>query len=124
VLATAITRLDDTLKWRREYGLYDSITPELVEPEVCSSSGFFDKKLIVLLVLKSLTGKEQLAGYDVHRRPALYMLPSRQNTDEPVRQLQFAVWMLERGVDVMGPGVEYALHPELSLDAESAIQKP
>ncbi|KAG9118416.1 hypothetical protein FRC07_007081 [Ceratobasidium sp. 392] len=87
VLATTITRLDDTLKWRREYGLYDLITPEHVEPE-------------------SLTGKEQLAGYDAQRRPALYMLPSRQNTDESVRQLQFAVWMLERAIDVMGPGVE------------------
>ncbi|QRV75113.1 phosphatidylinositol transfer protein [Ceratobasidium sp. AG-Ba] len=87
VLATTITRLDDTLKWRREYGLYDLLTPEHVEPE-------------------SLTGKEQLAGYDVQRRPALYMLPSRQNTDESVRQLQFAVWMLERSIDVMGPGVE------------------
>lgn len=35
------------------------------------------------------------------------MLPSRQNTDESTRQLQFAVWMLERAIDVMGPGVEY-----------------
>ncbi|KAG8751243.1 hypothetical protein FRC12_012528 [Ceratobasidium sp. 428] len=87
VLATTITRLDDTLRWRREYGLYDLITPEHVEPE-------------------SLTGKEQLAGYDAERRPALYMLPSRQNTDESTRQLQFAVWMLERAIDVMGPGVE------------------
>ncbi|KAG9103102.1 hypothetical protein FRC06_000204 [Ceratobasidium sp. 370] len=87
VLATTITRLDDTLKWRRDYGLYDLITPEHVEPE-------------------SLTGKEQLAGYDSERRPALYMLPSRQNTDESVRQLQFAVWMLEKSIDVMGPGVE------------------
>ncbi|KAF8604267.1 CRAL/TRIO domain-containing protein [Ceratobasidium sp. AG-I] len=87
VLATTITRLDDTLRWRREYGIYDLITAEYVEPE-------------------SLTGKEQLAGYDLERRPALYMLPSRQNTDESARQLQFAVWMLERAVDVMGPGVE------------------
>ncbi|CAE6417774.1 unnamed protein product [Rhizoctonia solani] len=87
VLATTITRLDDTLKWRREYGLYDVMTPEHVEPE-------------------SLTGKEQLAGYDAERRPALYMMPSKQNTEESPRQLQFAVWMLERAVDVMGPGVE------------------
>ncbi|CCO28610.1 CRAL-TRIO domain-containing protein C23B6,04c [Rhizoctonia solani AG-1 IB] len=87
VLATTITRLDDTLKWRREYGLYDLVTPEHVEPE-------------------ALTGKEILAGYDVERRPALYMMPSRQNTEESPRQLQFAVWMLERAVDLMGPGVE------------------
>lgn len=35
------------------------------------------------------------------------MIPSRQNTDEATRQVQFAVWMLERAVDQMGPGVEY-----------------
>ncbi|ELU40751.1 CRAL/TRIO domain-containing protein [Rhizoctonia solani AG-1 IA] len=87
VLATTITRLDDTLKWRREYGLYELITPNHVEPE-------------------AVTGKEILAGYDLERRPALYMMPSKQNTEESPRQLQFAVWMLERAVDLMGPGVE------------------
>ena len=30
----AIERLEGTLKWRREYGIYDKITPEHVEPEV------------------------------------------------------------------------------------------
>lgn len=30
---TAIQRLDDTLKWRREFGVHD-ITAEHVEPEV------------------------------------------------------------------------------------------
>jgi hypothetical protein len=30
----AIHRLEETLKWRREFGLYDLITPEHVEPEV------------------------------------------------------------------------------------------
>ncbi|KAF9516938.1 hypothetical protein BS47DRAFT_584425 [Hydnum rufescens UP504] len=34
------------------------------------------------------------------------MLPSRQNTDDPVRQLQYTVWTLERCIDLMGPGVE------------------
>lgn len=37
VLHTAIERLEDTLKWRREYGFYDGTLSEgLVEPEVCS----------------------------------------------------------------------------------------
>jgi hypothetical protein len=35
------------------------------------------------------------------------MIPSRQNTEEPTRQVQFTVWMLERTIDMMGPGVEY-----------------
>ncbi|KAM6490526.1 CRAL/TRIO domain containing protein [Amanita muscaria] len=84
---TAIKRLELTLKWRREYGLYDLVTAKHVEPE-------------------AVTGKEIVYGYDIEGRPALYMFPSRQNTDEPTRQIQFAVWMLERCVDLMRPGVE------------------
>jgi len=34
------------------------------------------------------------------------MIPSRQNTDTPETQLKFSVWMFERCIDVMGPGVE------------------
>ena len=34
-LATAKRRLEETLKWRREYGFYDgTLSPESVEPEV------------------------------------------------------------------------------------------
>ncbi|KAF8510786.1 CRAL-TRIO domain-containing protein [Gautieria morchelliformis] len=85
-LHTAIQRLEETLKWRREFGVYDNITAELVEPE-------------------AVTGKEIIFGYDVIGRPALYLLPSRQNTNEQTRQIQFTVWMLERCVDLMEPGV-------------------
>ncbi|KAF8910658.1 CRAL-TRIO domain-containing protein [Gymnopilus junonius] len=84
---TAIERLEDTLKWRRDYGVYDFVTAKHVEPE-------------------AVTGKEVIYGYDVTGRPAIYMLPSRQNTDEATRQVQFAVWMLERALDLAEPGVE------------------
>ncbi|KAF8968123.1 CRAL-TRIO domain-containing protein [Flammula alnicola] len=84
---TAIQRLEATLKWRREFGLYDVVSASHVEPE-------------------AVTGKEILFGYDVTGKPAFYMIPSRQNTNEATRQIQFAVWMLERGVDLMEPGVE------------------
>jgi hypothetical protein len=47
-----------------------------------------------------------LYGYDTAGRPALYLLPSRQNTTEERRQIQFTVWMLERTLDLTGPGVE------------------
>jgi len=67
--------------------VYDTLSAELVEPE-------------------AVTGKEILFGYDTQRRPGFYMIPSRQNTDEPTRQVQFTVWALERAVDMMGPGVE------------------
>ncbi|EIN09807.1 CRAL/TRIO domain-containing protein [Punctularia strigosozonata HHB-11173 SS5] len=87
VVDTAITRLESTLKWRREFGLYTTVTAAHVEPE-------------------AFTGKEIIFGYDVDRRPALYLVPSRQNTEEGPRQIEFVVWMLERTIDLMGPGVE------------------
>ncbi|KAF8825192.1 CRAL/TRIO domain-containing protein [Lentinula edodes] len=83
----AIKRLESTLKWRREFGLYTHITPEYIAPE-------------------AVTGKEILFGYDVYGRPAFYMIPSRQNTTEATRQIEFAVWMLERCIDLMDEGVE------------------
>ena len=32
----AITRLETTLKWRRDFGLYDLVNAAHVEPEVCA----------------------------------------------------------------------------------------
>ncbi|KAI6025876.1 CRAL TRIO domain-containing protein [Pisolithus orientalis] len=86
-VATAIKRIEETLKWRRDFGIYDTLTAELVEPE-------------------AVTGKEFLFGYDTRGRPGLYMCPSKQNTEEGPRQIQFVVWVLERAIDLMGPGVE------------------
>jgi hypothetical protein len=57
-------------------------------------------------LLESLTGKCVIFGYDVDERPALYLLPSRQNTEESDRQVEFTVFMLERCMDLMVPGVE------------------
>ncbi|CAA7266872.1 unnamed protein product [Cyclocybe aegerita] len=83
----AIHRLEATLSWRRQFGLYDLVSASHVEPE-------------------AVTGKEILYGYDVKGKPAFYMIPSRQNTNEATRQVQYAVWMLERCIDLMEPGVE------------------
>ena len=33
-VVTAINRIENTLSWRREYGLYDILDAKLVEPEV------------------------------------------------------------------------------------------
>jgi CRAL/TRIO domain len=101
--------LEGTLKWRREFGVYD-MTAEHVEPEVRFSQtlqlalplGLTSK----MLCEKALTGKMVTFGYDTRRRPALYMIPSRQNTEESPRQIEFAIWMLERALDLTGPGVE------------------
>jgi len=43
---------------------------------------------------------------DRDRRPGLYMFPSRQNTDESIRQVHYATFMLERAIDMAGVGVE------------------
>ncbi|KAI9461656.1 CRAL/TRIO domain-containing protein [Lactarius psammicola] len=82
----AIERLEGTLKWRREFGIYN-LSADLVEPE-------------------AVTGKEVVFGYDTLRRPALYMIPSRQNTEESPRQIQYTFWVLERALELTGPGVE------------------
>ncbi|VDC07517.1 unnamed protein product [Peniophora sp. CBMAI 1063] len=82
----AIDRVEGTLKWRREFGVWDLSADELK--------------------IESVTGKEIIYGYDADRRPALYLIPSRQNTEESHRQIEFVVWMLERTLDLAGPGVE------------------
>ena len=80
-------RLDNTLKWRREFGLYDTVNADSVS-------------------IEGETGKEVVFGYDVHGRPTLYMFPSRQNTEESLRQMHFTVFIMEKCCDLMGPGVE------------------
>ncbi|KAJ5492170.1 hypothetical protein N7453_010267 [Penicillium expansum] len=45
-------------------------------------------------------------GYDIHARPCLYLLPSNQNTEKSHRQLEHLVFMLERAIDLSGPGQE------------------
>ncbi|KAL1738097.1 CRAL-TRIO domain-containing protein, partial [Schizophyllum fasciatum] len=100
----AIQRLEATLRWRRAFGIYDLVNAKHVEPEArlietCTPSG-------ADLMLQGVTGKQVLFGYDAQRRPGLYLLPSRQNTDESPRQIHFVFWFLERTLELMGPGVE------------------
>ncbi|KAK0223308.1 CRAL/TRIO domain-containing protein [Armillaria fumosa] len=83
----AIHRMEDTLKWRRSYGLYTTLTSEHVEPEAS-------------------TGKQVIFGFTVDGKPGYYMFPSRQNTEESPRQIEFVVWILERCIDMMPSGVE------------------
>lgn len=97
-----IDRVEGTLKWRREFGVWD-LSAEELKVEVRSSIPFTAH---ASHVHQSLTGKEIIYGYDTDRRPALYLLPSRQNTEESHRQIEFLVWMLERTLDLAGPGVE------------------
>jgi len=107
----AITRLENTLKWRREFGIYDTVNAKHVEPEVNDPTHwllFLDSDYYYYS-FQAVTGKEIVFGYDTAGRPGFYMIPSRQNTDEPKRQIQFAFWMMERCIDLMEPGVEYVV---------------
>jgi hypothetical protein len=52
----------------------------------------------------------------VDGRPALYLLPSRQNTEESHRQVEFTVFMLERCMDLMVPGVEWDLFKAIQFE--------
>lgn len=84
-----IQRLETTLKWRREFGLYTHLTPDRVEKE-------------------AKNGTQILLGHDTQGRPAFYMIPNKQtwNTSNESRHLQYSVFMLERCIDLMPPGVE------------------
>lgn len=57
-------------------------------------------------------------GYDSTGKPALYMIPSRQNTTEAPRQIDYAVWMLERTIDLMEPGVESVILFKIKMEQE------
>jgi hypothetical protein len=83
---TAQKRLLATLTWRREYGLL-GFTHEYIAPE-------------------NETGKQVILGYDNEARPALYLNPSRQNTERSDRQLQHLFYNMERVIELMGPGQE------------------
>ncbi|MCJ1284063.1 hypothetical protein MMC26_003394 [Xylographa opegraphella] len=82
----AIRRLLETLTWRREWGLVEH-TADYIS-------------------IENETGKQLILGYDIDARPCLYLNPSKQNTEKGPRQLQHLVFMLERTIDLMGPGQE------------------
>ena len=47
-----------------------------------------------------------ILGYDNNGRPCLYLNPHKQNTKGKDKQIQHLVFMLERCIDLMPPGVE------------------
>ncbi|KAL9079950.1 MAG: hypothetical protein Q9157_001197 [Trypethelium eluteriae] len=79
-------RILATLTWRREYKV-ETFTPEYISPE-------------------NETGKQVILGFDNEARPCLYLNPAKQNTAKSERQIQHLVFMLERVIEMMGPGQE------------------
>ena len=84
--ADAEKRLLATLTWRREYGV-EELTGDHISPE-------------------SETGKQIIVGFDNASRPCHYLNPGRQNTSPSPRQVQHLVFMVERAINMMGPGQE------------------
>lgn len=85
-LPDATKRLLTTLVWRREYILHEH------------NADYFSEE--------NSTGKQVIFGWDVATRPCLYLNPGRQNTPRSEKQVQHLVFMLERTIDLMGPGQE------------------
>jgi len=85
---SALTRLQSTLVWRREYGA-DTFTFEYISPE-------------------NETGKQCILGYDNDARPCLYLSPGKQNTEMSDRQIHHLCFMLDRTIDMLPPGQENA----------------
>jgi hypothetical protein len=73
VEGTAISRLEDTLRWRREFGVYSTLTPQHVEPEVSFTIAYFHMSLIAE-IRQGVTGKEIIFGYDTEGRPGVYLV--------------------------------------------------
>jgi len=85
--ANCIKKLEATLKWRREYGIYDTLTVESIK-EHC------------------LNGKVIVFGYDVDGRPGFLDIAGRESSPEGPGRVQTYVWMMERAVEIMPRGVE------------------
>lgn len=84
--AHAVTRLQATLAWRREFKV-ESHTADYISEE-------------------NETGKQIIFGYDNDGRPCLYLNPHKQNTKGREKQMQHLVFMLERCIDLIPPGQE------------------
>lgn len=84
--AHALTRLQATLVWRRDFKV-ESHTADYISEE-------------------NETGKQVIFGYDNEGRPCLYLNPHKQNTKGREKQMQHLVFMLERSIDLIPPGQE------------------
>jgi 4-nitrophenyl phosphatase len=86
-VAKAAARIEDTGKWRREFGP-DSILPEHVE-KVAEA------------------GRQFLSGFDKDGRPIWYMIPARKSTNQSVDdQIRFVVYTIEKAISLMPENVE------------------
>ncbi|KAJ3014475.1 UNVERIFIED_CONTAM: hypothetical protein HDU68_000252 [Siphonaria sp. JEL0065] len=87
-LKSAATRLIATMNWRNEYRPHE-IDPKEIEPE-------------------AVTGRSYISGFAKGGSPILFLVPREERAKDTTleRGLKFSVFMLERAIKLMPPGVE------------------
>lgn len=108
-----IKKLDATLKWRREYGIYDTLTAESVKEHVRTTVHMLYPLACTLgpesaspFFVQCLNGKSFVFGYDIDGRPGFLDIAGRESSPEGPGRIRAYVWMMERAVEVMPRGVE------------------
>ncbi|ODV93292.1 hypothetical protein PACTADRAFT_46955 [Pachysolen tannophilus NRRL Y-2460] len=106
-LSDAIKRLENSLIWRRDFGI---------------SGGEFQTLTEDVVAIENETGKQLIFGYDNGCRPCLFLRNGKQNTKASFRQIQHLIFMLESVIDFMPPGednlalcVDFKAYPEISI---------
>ena len=89
----AIKMIEDTIIWRREFGLSTS---------ACIAHSPFSQ----VARNENKTGKMILLGYDSHCRPLLCAKLGEQNSNPSFAQIQHIVYMIESAVSSMPLGVD------------------
>lgn len=100
----AIARLEDSLVWRREYGISNGIYGHK-DQEKYEIAELKDKVLLPLTIEEEHTsGKQVLFGFDKGCRPCLFLSTGKENTKPSQRQVQFLIFMLEATINYMPQG--------------------
>jgi hypothetical protein len=114
-LQLAIKRIEETIVWRRSFGLV-KLPGQVDESDLITAS---------MVEIENETGKNLILGYDNDNRPCLYLRNGYQNTSPSIKQVQHLVFMLERVIQFMPPGQDSlallidfkAAPPELNLSS-------
>jgi hypothetical protein len=83
-VAKATKMLEDTIKWRREFGI-DNIHTEYKDT----------------IALENSTGKMYVRGFDKEGVPLIYMKPVKENTKDHTGNIKHLVYSMERAVACM-----------------------
>lgn len=122
--AEAIKRLESSVVWRREYGIYNGIYGKYDSKFENYGISELSKKELSPDVVKheSESGKQILFGYDKGCRPCLYLYSGKENTKPSETQVQFLIFMIEATINYMPQGqdklalcVDFKDYPDLGL---------